>query len=85
MGFALEEARLWRHVEGTAVAPPSFKAKEDDSDDQMEKIYAREEKICEFQDNARKAIAKIGKICTETVQKEFFSVKASRDWTPKDL
>ncbi len=36
----------------------------------MEKIFAREEKICEFQDNARKAVAKIGKICTDTVQKK---------------
>ena len=86
MSFALEEARLWRHVKETAVAPPPpLKAKEDDSDNQMEKIYAQEEKICEFQDNACKAIAKIGKMCTETVQKEFFSVKASRDCTPKDF
>ena len=85
MSFALEEARLWRHVEGTAIAPPPLMPKGDDSEDRMEKIYAREEKICEFEDNARKAIAKIGKMCTETVQKEFLSVKASRYWTPKDL
>ena len=67
MSFALEEARLWRHVERTAVAPPSLEAKPDDNEDRMERIYAREEKICEFQDNARKAIAKIGKMCTDTV------------------
>ena len=78
MSFPLEEARLWRHVEGTAVSPPPLKAKEDDSEDRMEKIFAREEKIYEFQDIARKAVAKIGKICTDTVQKEFLSVKASR-------
>ena len=85
MSFTLEEARLWRHVEGTAVASLPLMAKADDSEDQMEKIYAREEKICEFQDNARKAIAKIEKMCTKTVQKEFLLVKASRDWTPKEL
>ena len=85
MSFALNEARLWRHVEGTAVAPPSLQAKKDDSEDRMEKIFAREEKICEFQDNACKAVAKIGKMCTDTVQKEFLSVKASRDWTPEEL
>ena len=85
MSFALEEARLWRHVEGTAIAPPPLMPKGDDSEDRMERIYARDEKICEFQDNARKAIAKIGKMCTETVQKEFLSVKASREWTPKEL
>ena len=33
MSFALEEARLWRNVEGTAVLPPSFQAKNDDSED----------------------------------------------------
>ena len=85
MSFGLEEARLWRHVEGTAVAPPPLEPKKDDSEDRMEKIYAREEKICEFQDNACKAVAKIEKMCTDTVQKEFLSVKASREWTPKDL
>ncbi len=51
----------------------------------MEKIFAREEKICEFKDNSRKAEAKIGKMCSDTVKKEFFSVKASREWTPKEL
>ncbi len=51
----------------------------------MEKIFVREEKICEFEDNARKAVAKIGKMCTDTVQKEFFLVKASKEWMPKDL
>lgn len=44
----------------------------------MEKIYAQEEKIYKFQDNAYKAVAKIGKMYTYIVQKEFFSVKASR-------
>ncbi len=51
----------------------------------MEKIYARDEKIREFQDNARKTVVKIRKMCTDTVQKEFLSVKASKEWIPKDL
>ncbi len=79
MSFTLEDSRLWKHVEGTAVAPPSLKPKEDDSEDRMEKIFAREEKICEFEDNARKAVGKIGKMCTDTVQKEFLLVKASKE------
>lgn len=62
-----------------AVAPPPLTAKKDDSKDQIEKIYAWEEKICEFQNNAHNIIAKIGKMYTKTVQKEFFSVKASKD------
>ena len=83
--MALEDARLWRHVEGTVVAPPSLEPKDDDSEDQMEKVYAWEEKIYEFQDNAHKMTAKIGKMCTDKVQKKFLSVKASRDWIPKKL
>ena len=85
MSFALAEARLWRHVEETAVSPPRLEPKNDDSEDRMEKIFTREEKICEFPDNARKAVAKIGKICTDTVQKGVHSVKASKEWTPQDL
>ncbi len=85
MSFALEEARLWRHVERTAVASPPLETKKNDSEDQRENIFARKDKICEFQDNARKALAKIGNMCTDTVQKEFLSVKASKEWTPKKL
>ena len=85
MSFALEEARLWRHIEGTAIPPPPLMPKGDDSKDWIEKIYARDEKICEFQDNARKVIAKIGKMYTEIVQKEFLSIKASRKWIAKEL
>ena len=51
----------------------------------MKKIYDREEKICEFQDNSRKVVVKIGKICTNTVQTEFLSIKASKEWIPKNL
>ena len=58
---------------------------EDDSEDRMEKIFAQEKKICKLQDNSRKVVTKIGKMCTYTVQKEFLSVKASREWTPKQL
>ena len=84
ISFALKEARLWRQVEGTAVAFPLLKRKEDDSEDRMEKIFAREGKICEFEDNAQKAVAKIG-MFTDTVQKGFHLVKASKKWTLKDL
>ena len=45
MSFPLEEARLWRYVEGTAVTPLPLKPKNDNNEDRMEKIYARKEKI----------------------------------------
>lgn len=49
------------------VPPPLFKAKKDNSKDQIEKIYTQEEKFQEFQDNVCKAIAKIRKIYTDIV------------------
>lgn len=67
ISFILEQAKLWRHVEKTAITPPPFIFKGDDNEDQMEKIYARDEKICECQNNAHKAIAKFGKMCTKIV------------------
>ena len=79
MSFALKKVRLWRYIERTAIAPPPLMLKRDNSEDQIEKIYVQDEKICKFKDNACKVIAKIGKMCTEIVQKVFLSVKASRD------
>ncbi len=35
ISFPLEEARLWRHVERSAVAPPPLKPKQYDGKDQM--------------------------------------------------
>lgn len=75
MSFALEETRLQRHVEGTAIALLTFEAKKDNSEDRMEKIYARQKKIVNFEDNACKAIAKTGKMCMDIVQKEFFQLR----------
>lgn len=85
MSFTLKEAKLWRYIKGMANASPALKAKTDDTKDRIEKIYARKEKICKFKHNAHKAIAKIGKMCIEIVQKKFFSVKVSRNWTLKNL
>lgn len=45
----------------------------------MKKIFAREEKICKFEDNIRKTVSKIRKICTDTIQKKFFLVKAWKE------
>lgn len=78
MSIVLEEARLWRYVKRTVIASPRFKPKEDDSEDQTEKFFAREKKMFEVEDNARIAVAKIEKIYLDIVQKELFSIKASK-------
>ncbi len=85
MSCAVEKTKHWRHLKRTAVEDPSLEAKSDDDEDQMERIYIQEENTSEFQDNAFKAVAKMGKICIYRVQKEFLSVKASREWTAKEL
>lgn len=69
MSFAVKKARLWRHVEEMAVSPPRLKPKKDDGKDWIKKIFARKEKICEFEDNTEKTVAKIRKMCTDTIQK----------------
>lgn len=53
-----------------------LEAKKDNDEDRMEKIYAHQEKNFEFEDNTRKAIAKIGKMYIDIVQKEFVLAKA---------
>ena len=51
----------------------------------MKKIYIWDEKIIKFQINACKEIAKIGKMCSDTIQKEFYLIKTLNKWTFKDL
>lgn len=51
----------------------------------MENIFAKEKKICEFEDNTWKVVAKIRKMYTHIIQKEFLSLKASKEWTSQDL
>lgn len=67
MSFALKEARLWRQIERTAVALSPLEPRKDNNEDRMQKIYTSKEKICEFQDKARKTVAKIGKMCIDIV------------------
>lgn len=77
MRFALEKAQLERYLKGIMIALPLFEAMKDNSENQIEKIYAQQENIVEFENNAWKAIAKIGKMYTDMVQKKFLSVKTS--------
>lgn len=85
MSFALKGVGQLKHIEKIAIAPLPLILKRDDSKDRLEKIYAWNKKICEFEDNACKTIAKIRKMYTETVQNEFLLVKTPRNWTFKEL
>lgn len=40
MSFALKKSKLWRYIKGIAIATSPFKAKNDNSKNQIEKIYA---------------------------------------------
>lgn len=77
MSFTLDKAQLWRHIKVTTIALPLLKAKKNDTEDCVEKIFIQQEKIAKFEDNARKAITQIGKMCIDMVQKKFLSVKTS--------
>ncbi len=59
--------------------------KKNDGENRMKKIFPYKEKICELQNHDRKAIAKIRKMCTDKVQKQFIYIKALKKWTPKKL
>ena len=48
-------------------------------------MYAREKKICNFENDDCKIIGKIGKIYNEMIQKEFFLVKILRNQVSKNL
>lgn len=50
-----------------AIILPPVKAKKDNNEDQIEKIYVWQKKIIKFEDYACKAIAKIGKRYTDII------------------
>lgn len=85
MSFALEEAKLWDHVLGTAISPLVFQLKTDDNKERAESIYQRFLKVKKFSDDTRWTVAKVGRMCTETVEKEFSALKSLTTWTPKEL
>ena len=85
MTFALQDAKLWGHIDGSARRPPVLKEKPDDDEDRKERIYQRWEKIQDFDLNVIKTTAKISRMCSDTVQKEFLAVKNSTEWDPKEL
>ncbi len=45
MTFALQDAKLWGYINGSARQPPELKEKLDDDEDKKEHIYQRWEKI----------------------------------------
>ncbi len=85
MTFGLQEAKLREYISDTAIRPPELKSKADDDEDRQEWICQRSEKIRDFDQDVQKATAKILKMCSSTVQKEFLSFHKSTEWKPKDL
>ena len=85
MSFTLEEAKLWDHVLGTAISPPLVQSKTDDNEERAESIHQRFLKVKEFSDDTRWTVVKVGRMCTETVEKGFSALKSLTTWTPKEL
>ena len=85
MTFALQDAKLWNHIIGSARRPLELQETEDNNEDRKERIYQRWEKIRNFDLDARKTAAKISRMCTNTVQKKFLAVKSSVELDLKEL
>ena len=85
MTFALQDAKLWGHIDESARRPPELKEKPDDDEDRKKRIYQRWEKIQDFDLNVLKTAAKISRMCTDKVQKEFLAMKNSTEWDPRIL
>ncbi len=85
MTFALQDAKLWDQIMGSARSPLEFKETKDDDEDRKEHIYQRWKKIQNFDLDIQKTAAKISWMCTNTVQKEFLAVITSTEWDPKEL
>ncbi len=85
MIFALKDAKLWDHIMRSARRPTELKETKNDDEDRKERIYQRWKRIWDFNLDVRKTAAKISRICTDTVQKEFLTVKNSTEWDPKKL
>lgn len=59
------------------MRPPELKSLADDEEDRQERIWQRSEKIRDFDQGVQKATAKVSKMCSSTVQKEFVSFHKS--------
>ncbi len=64
---------------GSARRSSEFKETKDDDENKKKRIYQRWKKIRDFDLDVQKTAAKISKICTDTVQKEFVAVKTSTE------
>jgi hypothetical protein len=78
MTLALKEAELWRIVSGTKKVPKLDPQVTDPTEKEL-----KEDVIADYHMLDEKAVGKIGKMCTNNVQMEFFSLKA--EWTSRDL
>jgi hypothetical protein len=70
MMLALKEAELWRLVSGIKSLPVL-----DEKMTDPDKIELKKEQIAEYHMLDEKVVGKIGKMCTNHVQMEFFSIK----------
>ena len=70
---------------GSARRLPELKEVSEDDEDMKERIYIRWEKIRDFDLDVHKTAAKILRMCTDTVQKEFLALNTSTEWNPKKL
>lgn len=85
MTFALQDTKLWGHINGSARRTLELKENLFNDDDKKEHIYQWQEKIQDFNLNILKTAANILRMYSNIIQKEFLAVKNSTEQNPKDL
>ncbi len=78
MSLALQEAKLLEHIMRSAKRSQELKETIDNDEDKKECIYQEWKKIRDFDLDVQKR-AKISRMYTNTVQKEFFAVQTSTE------
>ena len=59
------------------MRPPTLKPQTDNDEERQEQIWQRSEKIKDFDQDVQNATAKISKMCSSTIQKEFLLLHKS--------
>ena len=65
---------------GICKRPLELKETSDDDEDKKKRIYLRWKKIQDFDLDIRKTAAKISRMSTDKVQKEFLALKTLTEW-----
>lgn len=86
MTFAIQDAKLWNHINRSARQTLKLKEKSDNRDkDRKKYIYQLWKNIQDLYLNIIKTTTKISRMYSNIIQKKFLAMKNSTKWDPKKL